>query len=33
MELVISPERLADTFAALVAIDSPSRGSGAWPMR
>lgn len=26
MELVISPERLADTFAALVAIDSPSRG-------
>lgn len=26
MELVISPERLADTFAALVAIDSPSQG-------
>lgn len=29
MELVISQERLADTFAALVAIDSPSRGERA----
>ena len=29
MELVISPERLADTCAALVAIDSPSRGERA----